>query len=213
MLIYQQTKNVLSKNASHTSHHSHEAEASAIHSLDTRWHEIRISPIHEELKSFTLAEIKFFFETPASRSKIVNGIYIDVPSLPKSIEAIAAILAFQWGMLALHQLPPIYSKMLKNPIDLLTAKQQADKFSAIYLAHFDYDIEKVMDYLNTTPHLPSYYQSSEACSLRAKKMLKTYKKTLDIKNQHEKNKAPQQMIPLSYNHYALTADISEANLD
>lgn len=194
---------VCAKNDSH--------EQLSVQSLDTRWHQIRISPIHEELKLFTLAEIKFFFHAQQSRSKIVNGIYIDVPSLPKAIEPIAAILAFQWGMLALHQLPAIYSKLLKNPIDLLTAKQQADKFSAIFLAHFDYDIQKVIDYLNQTPNLPACYESTEAGSLRAKKILKTYKKALDIKHQHEKKLITKQMIPLSYSHYAMTADISETN--
>lgn len=186
-------------------------EQPSVESLDTRWHQIRISPIYEELKIFTLTEIKFFFQTQPTRSKIVNGIYIDVPSLPKAIEAIAAILAFQWGMMASHQLPAIYARLLKNPIDLLTAKQQADKFSAIFLAHFDYDLGKIIDYLNTHSTLPDYYQSTEAGALRAKKMLKTYKKALEIKKQHEKKIVTRQMIPLSYNHFALTADISETN--
>jgi hypothetical protein len=211
MLTYQQPSDSAARNAS-VGAKNDDPEATALHALDTRWHQIRISPIHEELKLFTLAEIKFFFEPPAARSKIVNGLYIDVPSLPKAIEPIAAILAFQWGMLVSHQTPAIYAKLLKNPIDLLTAKQQADKFSAIYLAHFDYDIQKVADYLNTVSTLPPCYQSTEAGALRAKKIIKTYKKALDIKHQHEKKKVTQQMIPLSYSHYALTVDISETNL-
>lgn len=211
MLTYQQPKGDAPRNTSVCAKND-DPEAPSLHSLDTRWHQIRISPIHEELKLFTLAEIKFFFEPPASRSKIVHGLYIDVPSLPKAIEPIAAILAFQWGMMASHQTPTIYAKLLKNPIDLLTAKQQADKFSAIYLAHFDYDIQKVVDYLNTVSTLPACYQSTEAGALRAKKIIKTYKKALDIKHQHEKKKVTRQMIPLSYSHYALTVDISETNL-
>lgn len=158
-----------------------EFKPASIQSLSTRWHQIRISPIHEELKLFTLNKLKFFFHPPSSPSRIIHGIYIDVPSLPKAIDPIAAILAFQWGMISFHQLPAIYSKLLKNPIDLLTAKQQADKFSAIFLAHFNYDLEKVIDYLSIQPNLPSYYQSMEAGSLRAKKIAKTYKKALAIK--------------------------------
>lgn len=209
MLTSQQTNIALSGTLTSAKNDGH--EQNTVQSLDTRWHQIRISPIHEELKSFTQTEIKFFFEAPQSKSKIMNGIYIEVPALPKAIEPISAILAFQWAMIASHQLPTIYSKLLKNPIDLLTAKQQADKFSAIFLAHFGYDIQKVTEYLNTTSVLPNCYQSTEANSLRAKKIVKTYKKALDIKHQHEKKLVTQQMIPLSYSHYALTTDISETN--
>ncbi len=209
MLTSQQINFTQTSNASSAKNDGH--EQSAVQSLDTRWHQIRISPIHEELKLFTQTEIKFFFQAPQSKSKIMNGIYIDVPALPKAIEPIGAILAFQWAMIASHQLPTIYAKLLKNPIDLLTAKQQADKFSAIFLAHFNYDIQKVIEYLNTTPSLATCYQSTEAGTLRAKKIAKTYKKAMDIKHQHEKKLVTQQMIPLSYSHYALTVDISETN--
>lgn len=209
MLISQQINFNQAKSISCAKNDGH--EQSSVQSLNTRWHQIRISPIHEELKLFTQTEIKFFFEAPQSKSKIMNGIYIDVPTLPKAIEPICAILAFQWAIVASHQLPNIYAKLIKNPIDLITAKQQADKFSAIFLAHYNYDIQKVIEYLNSTPLLPTCYQSTEAGALRAKKIAKTYKKAMDIKNQHEKKLVTQQMIPLSYSHYALTVDISQNN--
>ncbi len=205
MLRSQQANPSFALSAYHAKNDTH--EHFPVPSLDTRWHQIRISPIQEELKLFTGLDIKFFFQTPPIRTKIIPGIYIDMPALPKSIEAIAAILAFQWGMLASHHLPNIYSKLLKNPIDLVSEKQQADKFSAIFLAHFKYDIQKLVDYLNNSPNLPPCYNSSEAASLRAQKIAKTYKKVCDINYQYEKKLMPKQVIPLSYNHYALSTDI------
>ena len=205
MLTCQQNNNPSSTSLNFAKNDGHEQPT--VESLDTRWHQIRISRIYEELKLFTKTELKFFFQKQTAHSKIIHGIYIDVASLPKAIDSISAILAFQWGMISAHPFPIIYSKLLKNPIDLLSATQQADKFSAIFLAHFGYDLQKVMDYLSDTPKLPAYYHSTEANMLRAKKIAKTYKKALEIKKQNEKKIIMQQVIPLSYNHYALMVDI------
>lgn len=169
--------------------------------LNIRWHQMRLLPIQEELREFTKIDIKVLFQAPHKHQIGAGGlIFLDLPMMPKAVDALAAIFAYQWGLLALNHLPEKYRKLIRNPIDNLSAQRAADKFAAIFLAHHNYDMSIVYNYLTTCNEFPRFFETPDSAPSRAKKMLQCFKKTKAMIEDLTQPSHSSKVIPFSYCH-------------
>jgi hypothetical protein len=103
-------------------------------------------------------------------------ILIDISALAKSETVLAYLLAHEWGHEALGHQPNLYNptgsswKLRASPTEI---EDEADEYAGEFLAHFNYDIEPVVRYLERLPENPADVEHSTG-SQRARRVQRAY---------------------------------------
>lgn len=141
-----------------------------------------IGDVYRKLESYSK---KTFRVIPAQTFNIGQAhagglILIDVSMLAKNKSVFAWALAHEWAHECLDHQPNLYNvgtqwRFRRTPTEF---EDEADKYAAEFIAHFNYAVEPVIQYLNNLPNFEGDFEHSSGGKRAAavKKAYNAYKK-------------------------------------